>query len=309
MVRLCALALVLMTSDGACAQSWPSRPIRAIVPYTCRRRHRHRLAYRRAAAFAPARLSDRHREPARSRRRHRHRGSGQADPDGHHHLLTASSHTISPWAYSRFTLRHGGRPRRDYAACQSAQRACGRARRRTSDRRRRSLPPHGQARQAQLRIGRKRQRDPPQCRAVSPQRRVRRRARSIQGRTGGAGRSDERSRGFRVQPDLAVAAVHPRGKAVALGVSTSTRISPARRADDDRGRVRQFRLQFWVGMFVPAKTPREVVERLHRETARVLKSPEIQAKLFEFRRRSDAHAAHASSTPMFATRLRPTRCW
>jgi tripartite-type tricarboxylate transporter receptor subunit TctC len=34
MVRLCALALVLMTADGACAQSWPSRPIRAIVPYT-----------------------------------------------------------------------------------------------------------------------------------------------------------------------------------------------------------------------------------------------------------------------------------
>ena len=34
MVRLCALALVLMTLDGACAQNWPSRPIRAIVPYT-----------------------------------------------------------------------------------------------------------------------------------------------------------------------------------------------------------------------------------------------------------------------------------
>jgi tripartite-type tricarboxylate transporter receptor subunit TctC len=34
MVRLCAFALVLMTVDGACAQSWPSRPIRAIVPYT-----------------------------------------------------------------------------------------------------------------------------------------------------------------------------------------------------------------------------------------------------------------------------------
>jgi hypothetical protein len=26
MVRLCAFALVLMTADGACAQSWPSRP-------------------------------------------------------------------------------------------------------------------------------------------------------------------------------------------------------------------------------------------------------------------------------------------
>ena len=26
MVRLCAFALVLMTVEGACAQSWPSRP-------------------------------------------------------------------------------------------------------------------------------------------------------------------------------------------------------------------------------------------------------------------------------------------
>jgi tripartite-type tricarboxylate transporter receptor subunit TctC len=35
-------------------------------------------------------------------------------------------------------------------------------------------------------------------------------------------------------------------------------------------------------MFVPARTPREVVERLHRETVKVLKSPEIQAKLSSF---------------------------
>jgi tripartite-type tricarboxylate transporter receptor subunit TctC len=39
---------------------------------------------------------------------------------------------------------------------------------------------------------------------------------------------------------------------------------------------------FWVGMFVPARTPREVVERLHRETVKVLTSPEIQAKLSSF---------------------------
>jgi len=39
---------------------------------------------------------------------------------------------------------------------------------------------------------------------------------------------------------------------------------------------------FWVGMFVPAKTLRDVVERLHRETVKVLQSPEIQAKLSNF---------------------------
>ena len=33
MVRLCALALVLMTVDGACAQSWPSRPTEQVDTY------------------------------------------------------------------------------------------------------------------------------------------------------------------------------------------------------------------------------------------------------------------------------------
>ena len=39
---------------------------------------------------------------------------------------------------------------------------------------------------------------------------------------------------------------------------------------------------FWVGMFVPAKTPRDVVDRLHRETVKVLQSPEIQTRLSSF---------------------------
>ena len=36
---------------------------------------------------------------------------------------------------------------------------------------------------------------------------------------------------------------------------------------------------FWVGMFVPAKTPREVVDRLYRETAKVLQSPDVRERL------------------------------
>ena len=35
---------------------------------------------------------------------------------------------------------------------------------------------------------------------------------------------------------------------------------------------------FWNGMFVPAKTPRAIVERLHAETLKVLASPEVVSK-------------------------------
>lgn len=36
---------------------------------------------------------------------------------------------------------------------------------------------------------------------------------------------------------------------------------------------------FWVGMFVPGKTPREIVSRLYRETAKALELPEVRERL------------------------------
>jgi tripartite-type tricarboxylate transporter receptor subunit TctC len=36
---------------------------------------------------------------------------------------------------------------------------------------------------------------------------------------------------------------------------------------------------FWVGMFAPAKTPREVLDRLYQETAKALHSPDVRDKL------------------------------
>jgi tripartite-type tricarboxylate transporter receptor subunit TctC len=100
MVRLCAFALALMTADGACAQSWPSRPIRAIVPYTAGG------AIDIVSRTVAQQLSLQLGYPIVIESRP---GAGgvigtaavaKADPDGHTILLTASSHTISPWAYS-----------------------------------------------------------------------------------------------------------------------------------------------------------------------------------------------------------------
>jgi tripartite-type tricarboxylate transporter receptor subunit TctC len=36
---------------------------------------------------------------------------------------------------------------------------------------------------------------------------------------------------------------------------------------------------FWIGMFVPAKTPRDIISRLNQETVRALQHPGVQAKL------------------------------
>lgn len=36
---------------------------------------------------------------------------------------------------------------------------------------------------------------------------------------------------------------------------------------------------FWLGMFVPAKTPRDIVDRLHRETREALQVPKVKGKL------------------------------
>src|SRR5436190_11500336 len=38
---------------------------------------------------------------------------------------------------------------------------------------------------------------------------------------------------------------------------------------------------FWVGLFLPRGTPREIVARLYRETARAIESPEVRAKFRE----------------------------
>lgn len=35
----------------------------------------------------------------------------------------------------------------------------------------------------------------------------------------------------------------------------------------------------WLGLFLPAKTPREIVDRLHRETIAALKQPKVKDKL------------------------------
>jgi len=79
---------------------------------------------------------------------------------------------------------------------------------------------------------------------------------------------------------IGLAAQHIRaGKLVALGVSSSKRsnVLPNVPTTAEAGVVNA-EYDTWMGMYAPAKTPKDILERLNREVAKVLRSPELQAR-------------------------------
>lgn len=69
------------------------------------------------------------------------------------------------------------------------------------------------------------------------------------------------------------------GKLVALAVSSSKRSNaiPDVPTTAEAG-LANAGYETWMGLYAPAKTPREIIDRLNSETARVLRSPELQAR-------------------------------
>ena len=69
------------------------------------------------------------------------------------------------------------------------------------------------------------------------------------------------------------------GKLVALGVSSSKRsnVLPNVPTTAEAGVVNA-EYDTWMGMYAPAKTPKDILERLNREVAKVLRLPELQAR-------------------------------
>jgi tripartite-type tricarboxylate transporter receptor subunit TctC len=79
---------------------------------------------------------------------------------------------------------------------------------------------------------------------------------------------------------IGLAAQHIKaGKLVALGVSSSKRsnVLPNVPTTAEAGVVNA-EYDTWMGMYAPAKTPKDILERLNREVAKVLRSPELQAR-------------------------------
>jgi tripartite-type tricarboxylate transporter receptor subunit TctC len=70
------------------------------------------------------------------------------------------------------------------------------------------------------------------------------------------------------------------GKLLALAVGSPKRSSvlPDVPTTSEAG-VPDSEFNFWVGMMAPAKTPREIVTRLHREIEKVLATPEVRERL------------------------------
>jgi len=90
-----------------------------------------------------------------------------------------------------------------------------------------------------------------------------------------AGRVD-----FFFSPTLPTLPLLPDGKLKAIAVSSSKRASalPDVPTTLEAGFANSD-YNFWIGMFVPAKTPREIIDRLHQETAKVLQMPGVREKL------------------------------
>ena len=69
------------------------------------------------------------------------------------------------------------------------------------------------------------------------------------------------------------------GKLAPLAISAEKRISAAQRADDVEAGLKPDAIYpFYSGFFVPAKTPRAIVDKLHQEAVKAIKAPEVQAR-------------------------------
>ena len=72
------------------------------------------------------------------------------------------------------------------------------------------------------------------------------------------------------------------GRLTALAVTSRTRTAAAPEVPTmiEAG-VPDYEASSWYGLLAPAATPRAIVERLHRETAQILRNDEIRARLIE----------------------------
>ncbi len=66
--------------------------------------------------------------------------------------------------------------------------------------------------------------------------------------------------------------------ALAMGSTKRSAVLPGLPTTVELG-IAESNYNFWVGMFVPAGTPREIVDRLYRETEKALATREVQASL------------------------------
>jgi tripartite-type tricarboxylate transporter receptor subunit TctC len=278
-VKALALAAVL-ASGGAAAQSWPAKPIRVIIPFTAGSGTD--VVFRSMSEQLAKQLG----QPVVVENRTGAGGTigsglvAKADPDGYTFLVNSSSHTVNPSTYPNLpydTLK-------DFASVIPLA----------------SLPnvlvisPAKNVRTVRDLVA--------QAKAKPG---------SLNYASAGAGSAthlniekfrlgagiDGQHIPFKGTPEAmtevmtgrvdiyfapVVAAINNirEGKLVALAVGTAKRSSvlPDVPTTIEAG-VPNSDYNFWVGMFAPAKTPRDIVNRMHAESARVLASVEVSERL------------------------------
>ncbi|MBK7421950.1 MAG: tripartite tricarboxylate transporter substrate binding protein [Propionivibrio sp.] len=103
---------------------------------------------------------------------------------------------------------------------------------------------------------------------------------TTQGRVGSSHRGDDRTGRLLLRARWRRGASGAGGQAhCARGEWRPTLFLAAGRADYTGGWLRQCRVSAWLGVFLPAKTPRGIVEKLHRETLKALQEPKVKNKL------------------------------
>lgn len=101
-------------------------------------------------------------------------------------------------------------------------------------------------------------------------------------------------------PAVAVMPQVRSGRIRALAVTSATRSSAAPELPTlAEAGLKDFEITSWFGLFVPGNTPPAIVDRLHRETARVLKMPDIQERLAK-----EGATAGGNAPPAFRTFVR-----
>ena len=91
-----------------------------------------------------------------------------------------------------------------------------------------------------------------------------------------AGRAD-----FSIQPFIVTLSLVNDGKLVPLAVSAAKRtaLAPGVPTTMEAGLPADSFYPFWSGLFLPAATPHDIVERFHTETAAALRAPNVRAQL------------------------------